>query len=150
MKVAVACDHAGLALKEEVKKWLAADGIACQDMGCNSLQSVDYVDYAQPAMEAVLRGECQRAILICGTGIGMSITANKFPGIRAALCHDVFSARATREHNDSNVLCLGARVIGTGLAEEIIRVWLQTDFAGGRHQRRIDKIASVEKQYMGR
>ncbi len=113
------------------------------------MESVDYVDYASGAVGALEEQECDRAILVCGTGIGMSIAANKYPGIRAALCHDLFSARATREHNDSNVLCLGARVIGSGLAEEIVRVWLHTEFAGGRHQRRVDKISAIEQRVLG-
>ncbi|NLY53944.1 MAG: ribose 5-phosphate isomerase B [Firmicutes bacterium] len=149
MKVALASDHAGYALKEQIKEWLADWGIETYDAGCHSLESVDYVDYASGAVGALEEQECDRAILVCGTGIGMSIAANKYPGIRAALCHDLFSARATREHNDSNVLCLGARVIGSGLAEEIVRVWLHTEFAGGRHQRRVDKISAIEQRVLG-
>lgn len=150
MRVAIASDHGGYLLKEELKTALANWGFQTVDVGCSSLASVDYVDYAAQAVEAVLSGECERAILICGTGIGMSIAANKFPGIRAALCHDHFSAQATREHNDSNVLCLGARVIGSGLAESIVKVWLNVEFSGGRHQRRIDKITSIEKRYLSK
>ena len=147
MKVALASDHGGFSLKEKLKTSLTDWGIQVLDIGCHSSESVDYVDYAAQAVEAVLEGECERAILICGTGIGMSIAANKFPGIRAALCHDHFSAQATREHNDSNVLCLGARVIGSGLAESIVKVWLNTEFSGGRHQRRIDKISAIERRF---
>ncbi|NLW17889.1 MAG: ribose 5-phosphate isomerase B [Firmicutes bacterium] len=147
MRVALASDHGGYLLKEELKAALTEWGYSIVDVGCDSSASVDYVDYAEKAVEAVLNGDCERAILICGTGIGMSIAANKYPGIRAALCHDQFSAQATREHNDSNVLCLGARVIGFGLAQSIVKVWLNTEFVGGRHQRRIDKITSIEKRF---
>ncbi|MGI6359371.1 MAG: ribose 5-phosphate isomerase B [Bacillota bacterium] len=147
MKIALASDHAGFELKEQVRKWLQDWDVQTEDFGCGSLDSVDYTDYAIPAVSAVGKGECDRAILVCGTGIGMSIAANKFPGIRASLCHDLFSAKATREHNDSNVLCMGARVIGIDLAREIVRTWLDTDFAGGRHQRRIDKIAAIERRF---
>ena len=147
MKIALGSDHAGFDLKEQVRKWLEAWSIPVQDFGCRSLESVDYTDYAIPAVSAVTSGECDRAILVCGTGIGMSIVANKFPGIRASLCHDLFSAKATREHNDSNVLCMGSRVIGVGLAEEIVRTWLATAFAGGRHQRRLDKITALERRF---
>lgn len=147
MKVALGSDHAGFDLKEQVRKWLEAWSIPVQDFGCGSLESVDYTDYAVPAVSAVKSGECDRAILVCGTGIGMSIAANKFPGIRASLCHDLFSAKATREHNDSNVLCIGSRVIGAGLAEEIVHTWLETGFAGGRHQRRLDKITAIERRF---
>lgn len=150
MRIAIASDHGGYLLKEELKAALVDWGFQTVDVGCSSLASVDYVDYAAQAVETVLSGECERAILICGTGIGMSIAANKFPGIRAALCHDHFSAQATREHNDSNVLCLGARVIGYGLAESIVKAWLNTEFSGGRHQRRIDKITSIEKRYLSK
>ncbi len=148
MRVALASDHGGYLLKEELKRTLTEWGYSVVDVGCDSLESVDYVDYAEKAVEAVRTGDCERAILVCGTGIGMSIAANKFPGIRAALCHDVFSAQATREHNDSNVLCLGARVIGVGLAQAIVKMWLDTEFTGGRHQRRIDKITAIEKRFV--
>ena len=146
MRVAIASDHGGYLLKEELKTALTKEGFQIVDVGCESLASVDYVDYAEQAVTKLLNGECERAILICGTGIGMSIAANKFAGIRAALCHDHFSAQATREHNDSNVLCLGARVIGHGLAESIAKVWLGAEFSGGRHQRRVDKITAIEQR----
>ena len=113
---------------------------------CNTA-SCDYPDYALPVAEAVACGECDRGIIICGTGIGVSIVANKVPGVRASLCHDVFSAKATRAHNDSNVLCMGARVIGEGLMLEIVEAYLSAAFEGGRHQARIDKIAAIEKKY---
>ncbi|MFO7263321.1 MAG: ribose 5-phosphate isomerase B [Bacillaceae bacterium G1] len=146
MRVAIAADHGGYRLKEEVKRELEAMGIPYQDFGTDSPESVDYPDYALPVAKGVASGEFDRGILICGTGIGMSIAANKVRGIRCALVHDVFSARATREHNDSNVLAMGERIIGPGLAREIVRTWLTTEYAGGRHQRRIDKIARMEAQ----
>ncbi len=144
MKVAIGSDHGGFTLKEEIKLLLAAVDIEYQDFGTHSDDSVDYPDFARPVSEAVAKGEYDRGILICGTGIGMSITANKVPGIRASLCHDCFSAKATREHNDANILCMGERVVGRGLALEITRLWLSTEFLGGRHQRRLDKITALE------
>ena len=143
--IAIACDHGGYALKESVKKHLAEKGLACKDFGTYSLDSCDYADYAAPAAQAVASGECDRGIVICTTGIGVSITANKIAGIRCALCGDSFSARMTRLHNNTNMLALGAGIIGENLAFEIIDVWLSTEFEGGRHQRRIDKIAALEK-----
>ena len=116
------------------------------DRGCYTEDSVDYPDYAQVVCADVVGGQAERGILVCGTGIGMTIAANKHVGIRAALCHDTFSARATREHNDSNVLCLGQRVIGSGLALDIVNIWLGGVFAGGRHQARIDKLAGIESK----
>lgn len=144
MKVAIGCDHAALDLKKHIIGLLAELGMQVQDFGTHSTESMDYPDVARPVSEAVARGEFDRGILICGTGIGMSIAANKVRGIRAALAHDTFSARATREHNDSNVLCLGARVIGPGLAGDIVRVWLATEFTAGRHTRRLAKISDIE------
>ena len=144
MKLAIGADHGGFTLKKEIISLLEELNIEYEDLGCNSEDSVDYPDYAAAVSEKVVSGEVDRGILICGTGIGMSISANKVNGIRCALVHDLFSAKATREHNDSNVLAMGARVIGPGLATEIVRVWLETDFAGGRHQRRIDKITESE------
>ena len=138
MKVAIGCDHGGLDLKDIVKLVLKELGHDIDDQGCNSSESVDYPNFAKAVSSLVRNGECERGILICGTGIGMSMAANRIPGIRAALCHEMFSARMSREHNDANVLCLGARVIGQGLAAETVRTWMTTDFAGGRHQRRID------------
>ena len=138
MKVAVGCDHGGLDLKYIVISVLKDLGHEIDDQGCNSSESVDYPNFAKAISSLVRNGECERGILICGTGIGMSMAANRIPGIRAALCHEMFSARMSREHNDANVLCLGARVIGQGLAAETVRTWMTTDFAGGRHQRRID------------
>lgn len=150
LKVAIASDHGGYNLKGVIIELLKKLQMDYQDFGCFSADSVDYPDFAGLVAREVASGNCERGILICGTGIGMSIAANKFPGIRAALCHDVFSARATREHNNSNVLCLGERVIGPGLAGEIVRVWLETEFSGGRHQKRLDKIKSLEEKFVGR
>ncbi|MFC1827922.1 ribose 5-phosphate isomerase B [Thermodesulfobacteriota bacterium] len=138
MKVAVGCDHGGLDLKYIVISVLKDLGHEIDDQGCNSSESVDYPNFAKAISSLVNDGKCERGILICGTGIGMSMAANRIPGIRAALCHEMFSAMMSREHNDANILCLGARVIGQGLAAEVVRTWMTTDFAGGRHQRRID------------
>lgn len=140
MKVAIASDHGGFRLKREIVKYLESQQIEYTDFGTDSEDSVDYPDFAKPMSEKVARGEFDRGILICGTGIGMSIAANKVPGIRCALVHDTFSAKATRQHNNSNVLAMGERVIGTGLALDIVELWLNTEFEGGRHDRRVDKI----------
>jgi ribose 5-phosphate isomerase B len=144
-KVVICSDHGGVSLKTEIKELLLRMGMECIDLGCQSGDAVDYPDYAVPAAGMVASGEAERGILICGTGIGMSIAANKVPGIRCALVHDVFSAKATRLHNDSNMLALGARVIGAGLAAEIVKTWLETPFEGGRHQLRVDKITNYER-----
>ncbi|WP_282706208.1 ribose 5-phosphate isomerase B [Fuchsiella alkaliacetigena] len=144
MQIALGSDHGGYQLKEEIKKLLTEMDLKYSDYGTKSTESVDYPDFAIQVAEAVAKGEAERGILVCGTGIGMSIVANKVKGVRAALCHDLFSAQATREHNDSNVLALGERVVGRGLALEIVKVWLNTDFEGGRHQRRVDKIKEIE------
>ncbi len=145
MKIAIGSDHGGFLLKEEVKKLLTAMNLEYKDFGPDSTESVDYPDFADAVAKSVASGEFDRGVLVCGTGIGMSISANKVSGIRAALCHDCFSAKATREHNDSNILCLGERVVGRGLALEIAKLWLETEFAGGRHQRRVDKIMALER-----
>jgi len=139
-KIALGSDHGGFALKEHVKKVLADAGCRVTDVGCHSLASVDYPDIAQALLQILASGACQRGILICGTGIGMSIAANRDRRFRAALCHDEYTARMSREHNDADILCLGARVVGAGVAEGIVRTWLATAFAGGRHQIRIDKM----------
>lgn len=144
MKVAIASDHGGIQIREEIKKLMDELHIPYEDFGCECSTSVDYPDYALPVAEKVAKGEFDRGILICGTGIGMSIAANKVKGIRCALCHDVFSAKATRQHNDSNVLAMGERVIGPGLAREIAQTWLTTEFEGGRHENRINKITAYE------
>lgn len=144
MKVAIASDHGGLVLREEIKNLMNEMDIQYEDFGCECASSVDYPDYALPVAEKVAAGEFDRGILICGTGIGMSIAANKVKGIRAALVHDTFSAIATREHNDSNILTMGERVIGPGLAREIAKAWLTTEFQGGRHANRVNKITAIE------
>jgi ribose 5-phosphate isomerase B len=138
LKVAIGCDHGGFDLKKNIIAVLRELGHEVEDQGCNSSESVDYPNFAKTVSKRVKEGVCERGILICGTGIGMSMAANRMPGIRAALCHEMFSARMSREHNDANILCLGARVIGPGLAQEIVRTWMTSDFSGGRHQRRID------------
>lgn len=150
VNIAIGSDHAGYEFKQEIIKYLEDEGYQYKDMGTDSTESIDYPDYGYKVASAVAEGEYDKGILICGTGIGMSITANKVKGIRAALCHDVFSARATRNHNNSNVLAMGARVIGIGLALEIVKTWLGEDFDGGRHQRRVDKMHSIERgEYKG-
>lgn len=147
MKIAIGSDHGGYLLKEEIAKHLKEKNIDFVDFGCFTTEAVDYPDIGQAVGEAVARGEFDRGILCCGTGIGISISANKIPGIRAALCGDCFSAKASREHNDANVLALGERVIGVGLAKMIVDIWLSTEFQGGRHGRRVGKIAEIEKKY---
>ena len=144
MRVALGSDHAGFALKESLKETLRALGAEVEDLGTHDETSVDYVDYARRVGEEVARGAAERGIAICGTGIGMSIAANKVAGVRAALCHEGYSARHSREHNDANVLCLGARVIGKELAVEVVRVFLSSGFSGGRHRHRVEKIAALE------
>jgi ribose 5-phosphate isomerase B len=144
MMVAIGSDHGGLRLKEEIKKFLTEKHIVFHDFGTYSAESVDYPDITRIVGQAVAAGECDRGILICGTGIGVSIAANKIKGIRAALCHDIFSAQMSREHNDANILTLGERVIGTGPALMIVEKWLTTEFSGGRHTCRITKIAELE------
>jgi ribose 5-phosphate isomerase B len=146
--IALGSDHAGYALKEVIKKYLEEKGIPYKDFGTFSEESVDYPDYALKVAEAVASGECTEGILVCGTGIGMSITANKVPGIRAAHVEDVFSARAAKEHNNANILCMGGRVTGPGLAVMMVEEWMNATFQGGRHQKRIDKISEIEKKYM--
>lgn len=149
MKIAIGCDHGGLILKPALIEFLEKNNIEYRDFGTYGAESVDYPDYALPVAEAVAGGEYDYGILICGTGIGMSIAANKVAGIRCALCHDVFSAKATRLHNDANMLAFGARVIGAGLMLEIVRAFLGTEFEGGRHVRRLEKIAAIETKYNG-
>ena len=147
MKIAIACDHGAYALKEKVKGWLAESGHEVQDFGCFGPESVDYPDYAIPAAEAVAKGEADRAVVLCTTGIGVSISANKVKGVRCALCADTMTARMTREHNDTNALAMGAGVVGENLAKEILFTWLNTPFSGAsRHQRRIDKISAYESK----
>ncbi len=139
--IAVGSDHGGFALKQEILAYLKEKGLDYKDYGCFEEKSCDYPEYAHAVAHAVADGICDRGILICGTGIGMSMAANKVPGIRAALCGDCFSAQMTREHNDANILALGARVVGPGLALKIVETFLATDFSGDeRHARRISKI----------
>jgi ribose 5-phosphate isomerase B len=146
MKVAIASDHGGINIRKEIAALMTEMGIEFEDFGCECETSVDYPDYALPVAQKVANGEFDRGILICGTGIGMSIAANKVKGIRCALVHDTFSARATREHNNSNMLAMGERVIGAGLARDIAQIWLTTEFQGGRHENRVNKITSYENQ----
>ncbi|PMC37431.1 ribose 5-phosphate isomerase B [Bacillus sp. UMB0899] len=146
MKVAIASDHGGINIRKEIINLLEELNIEYEDMGCECETSVDYPDYALPVAKKVVNGEVDRGILICGTGIGMSIAANKVKGIRCALAHDTFSAQATREHNDTNILAMGERVIGPGLARDIAKIWLTTEFQGGRHATRIGKISEYEKE----
>lgn len=146
VKVIITGDHAGMTLRNEVKSVLEELGHTYEDVGADCTTSVDYPDYALPAAERIVSGEFDRGIFICGTGIGISISANKVKGIRCALVHDVFSAKATRQHNDSNALAMGERVIGPGLAREIVTAWLTTPFEGGRHTNRINKISAYENK----
>lgn len=149
-KIAIGSDHGGFELKEEIKNFLLKEGYEVKDFGTNSNSSCDYPDYAIPVAEAVAAKEFEFGILICGTGIGIGIAANKVPGVRAALCSDTFSAHATREHNNANILTLGQRVVGPGLALDIVKTFLNTEFEGGRHQNRIDKIAEIEKNIINK
>ena len=144
-KIAIASDHAGLELKEYMKTFLKEKGVDVLDMGTNGNESVDYPDYGIPVAEKVSRGELNKGILICGTGIGMSIVANKFANVRAALVNDVYSATMAKEHNDANILVIGGRIAGKGLAREMVKVWMEAKFEGGRHQKRLDKIKEIEK-----
>jgi ribose 5-phosphate isomerase B len=140
VRIAIGCDHGGLALKREIVAFLNEGGHTVSDCGCHSDESVDYPDFAAAVCLQIASGDAERGLLICGTGIGMSIAANRHQGIRAALCHEAFTARMSREHNDANVLCLGGRILGTALALDIVTTWLRTDFTGGRHSRRISKM----------
>lgn len=148
MKIAVCCDHGGLALKNAVKKYLEENGYEIADFGTTSENSCDYPDFALLAAEAVAKGECARGIFVCTTGIGISIAANKVPGIRCALCAEPLSAKMTRLHNDANVLALGGGITGVNLGVEIVKTFLETPFsAEAKHQRRIDKITAIERKY---
>lgn len=148
MKIVIASDHAGYFLKEKIKDFLLKEGYEVEDVGTYSSVSVDYPEYGAKAIEKLLNGEAERGILICGTGIGMSIVANRFPGIRAALCHEPFSAKMARLHNNANVLVLGGRLIGDGMAVEIVKTFLTTEFEGGRHERRIKLIEELTKTHL--
>ena len=143
--IAIGCDHGGYELKKEIVAYLDQKGIEYKDFGCDSTASVDYPVYARKVAHAILDGSCEKGILICGTGIGMSIAANKVNGIRAAACSDHFSAKYTRLHNNANILCLGGRVIGVGTALELADLFVDTEYEGGRHQKRLDMITEIEK-----
>jgi len=145
MRIAIASDHGGYHLKADIADLITRMGHVCDDLGTHSAEAVDYPDYARTVANGVAEGAYDRGILICGTGQGMAIAANKIKGVRAAVCQDEYSARMSRGHNDANVLCLGERVLGSGLAEHIVKVWLETDFSGEhRHRRRLGKIAALE------
>ena len=144
MKIALACDHAALELKKELMGLLDGMGMAYEDFGTYEAVSCNYPIYGERAARAVARGDCDRGILICGTGVGMSLVANKVKGIRCVVCSEPYSAQMSRLHNNANVLAMGARVVGTDLAKMIARIWLETPFEGGRHQKRIDMIAAIE------
>ncbi|MBE6752897.1 MAG: ribose 5-phosphate isomerase B [Ruminococcaceae bacterium] len=146
--LAIGCDHGGVALKNQVLQWLRDNNIEYKDFGTNTEESINYAPIAVKVARSITSGECDRGILICGTGIGMSLAANKVKGIRAAVCSNSFEARYTRLHNDANILCLGARVIGLGVAIDLIYTFLNTHFEGGRHQERIDEIAKIENGEM--
>jgi len=142
----IASDHGGLELKDAIRELLVSRGLRVEDLGTLSPESVDYPDFGEKVARAVSKGEAEQGILICGTGIGMSIVANKFPGVRAALVTDDFTAQMSREHNDANVLVMGGRVLTAEQARRMVEIWLDTTYEGGRHQRRLDKIAEIENQ----
>lgn len=144
MKISMGCDHGGYLLKEHIKKYLTDKGHEIVDCGCHSLDSCDYPQFGAAAARAVAEGSCERGIVICTTGIGISISANKIKGIRCALCSEPLSAEMTRRHNDANVLSMGAGMIGPNMAERIVDTFLATEFEGGRHQRRVDGISTLE------
>lgn len=148
MKIVLGSDHAGFELKEDLRAYLTEQKVEVIDLGAYDEKPADYPDIGASVAQKVSRGEVARGILICGSGIGMSIVANRFPGVRAALCHDLYTARMGREHNDANLLILGGRLIGKGLAREILKVWLETEFQGGRHQRRLEKIRALEERIL--
>lgn len=149
MKIAIAADHGGFELKDSMVEYIKSLGNEVVDLGTNSADSVDYPDYAKKVCEEIQQGNSDLGILICGTGIGMSLAANKFEGIRAACVSDVYSAKMSRNHNNANVLCIGARVIGDEVAKLIIKTFLENEFEAGRHQRRVDKIMDFEKENKG-
>jgi ribose 5-phosphate isomerase B len=147
MTIAIGADHAGWTLKESLKAWLLEQGHDVIDFGTHSPDSVDYPDYAAQVGESVAVGKVDRGVLVCGTGLGMAIAANKIPGVRAVACNDLLAARMSREHNDANVLALGGRLLGREAALEILGIWLEIRFAGGRHVQRVDKIAALERRH---
>lgn len=146
MKIVLGSDHAGFELKADLRDYLVRQNIAIFDMGVAEETPADYPRIARAVAEKISRKEFERGVLICGSGIGMSIVANRFPGVRAALCHDLYTARVSREHNDANLLVLGGRLIGKELAREMIKVWLESVFQGGNHQRRLDQIESLDNE----
>ncbi len=146
MRIAVASDHAGYELKMEVIKYLSERGVEYMDFGCGPGERVDYPDYGERAIKTVCSGEFERAILVCGSGLGMAIVADKFKGIRATACWDEYSAKVSRSHNNSNCLSIGGRILDADKARNIVRIWLETQFEGGRHQARIDKISAIEER----
>ena len=146
MKIAIGSDHGGYDLKEQVKTWLQEMGHEVEDFGCHGKESCDYPDFGAAAAQAVASGQCEKGVVICTTGIGISMTANKVKGIRCALCGDPWSAEMTRRHNDANMLAMGAGVVGPQLARQILEAFLTHDFEGGRHQRRVDKLMALENQ----
>jgi ribose 5-phosphate isomerase B len=146
MKIIIGCDHAGFELKKDVRIYLEERGFEVVDVGMPDETPVDYPEIAMAVAEQISAGQIPRGILICGTGIGMSMVANRFAGVRAALCHDLYTARMSREHNDSNLLVLGGRLLGKGIAREIVRVWLEAEFQMGNHQRRLEKIAALDEK----
>ncbi|HHV27812.1 ribose 5-phosphate isomerase B [Anaerosalibacter bizertensis] len=148
MKVGIGSDHGGYELKEYIKGFLEEEGIEYIDYGTNSSESVDYPEFGEKVALAVKNGECDRGIVVCGTGIGISISCNKVAGIRCALCGDTYSAKMSVEHNNAQVLALGGRVVGKDLALEIVSTWLSARFQGGRHERRVNKISDIETKYM--
>lgn len=148
MKIAIGADHGGFLLKETIKAHLIKNGYEVLDKGTYNSDSVDYPDFSVKVAESILSGEADRGMLMCGTGLGISIAANKIPGIRAALVSECFSAKMSREHNDANILALGGRVTGPDLALEIVDVWLKAEFQGGRHERRVNKVKDIEKKYL--
>lgn len=150
MRLALGADHAGYELKEELKDFFAQKEIDYYDFGTYDTKSTDYSDWGIKVAEAVARGKFERGILICGTGLGMSLTANKVPGIRATPCYGIFSARLSREHNNSNILVMGGRITGKGLARQIVEEWLEAKFKEGKHKRRVDKITKIESKYIRR
>lgn len=146
MKIAIGADHAGFEVKEKIKGFLSKEGYEVIDVGTHSTESVDYPDFAGKVANSVKKGEAKFGALFCGTGIGMSITANKIKGIRAAVCHNEYTAEMSRKHNDANVFCAGARVLGYEVIEKLLKLWLDTQFEGGRHERRVNKINNLDSK----